>query len=369
MTPHTTTSWLPAWLFPSTAITGLLLVILYALGILGGGEKIAPGHTPPVKLSLPANAQLFTVTQTRLEQFTTWQGTVRSRTWVALAPKFPARLLGIEGQPGDHVQQGALLISLDDRDLRAAYQAAQAAFTAAHANAVQADQEAQRITELFTKQAATKQHYQAVLAQAQASAALANQAQSAAKQSAVLLGENKLYAPFAGVIGERLIEPGTLVMPNQTVLTLFKADDLRLEVAISQQCASSVQVGLSVTIHSDIEQALQGRVDEISPQTDPDTRTRMIKISLPASQYIQQGQLAWVELSCDHQHAASASQSMLIPRAAIIQYGQLQAVTIVRDQHTEIRHIRTGKQFNEQYEVLSGLHEGETILVNNGLQP
>jgi len=369
MTPHTSSSWLPTWLFPSTAITGLVLVILFALGIIGGGKKIAPGQTSQINTELPATAQRFTITHTMLAPLTTWQGTVRSRMWVALAPKYPARLLRIDGQPGDYVPQGALLISLDDRDLRAAYQAALAAFTAARAQSVQAQQEAQRITELFSKQAATQQHYQAVIAQAQASAALAKQAENAAKQSAVLLEENKLYAPFAGVIGERLIEPGSLVMPNQTVLTLFKANDLRVEVAVSPLCAASIQKGSTVVIHSDTEQALQGHVDEISPQTDPDTRTRKIKISLPSSQHLQHGQLAWVDLACTQQQVNSASQSMLIPRAAIIQYGQLQAVKVVRDQHTEIRHIRTGKQLNDHYEVLSGLHEGETILVNNGLQP
>jgi chorismate synthase len=79
---------------------------------------------------------------------------------------------------------------------------------------------------------------------------------------------------------------------------------------------------------------------------------------------LQRGQFGWLELSCE-----AAQQVLMIPATAIVQYGQLQAVNIVEGQQLHTRHIRTGKQQGTQVEVLSGLHEGDTILSNAGLQP
>ena len=61
-------------------------------------------------------------------------------------------------------------------------------------------------------------------------------------------------------------------------------------------------------------------------------------------------------------------QAILIPLAAVIHYGQLQAVKVVEGQRVHTRHIRTGKQYGEQIEVLSGLRDGDVILLNSGMK-
>jgi membrane fusion protein (multidrug efflux system) len=362
MTDHTTSSNLPKWLIPTAAISGLLLVILFALGFLGGGDKIASGTTPNSGQTIPNNAQTFKVTRQAAANALSWQGTVRSRIAVKIAPKLNARILEIPVHPGQRVKKGSVLARLDDRDLRAASNAARAAQAAAGAQAAQAQAEEKRIIDLYKKQAATRQNYDAVLAQAQAARAMANQAASSAEQSQVLLGENVLYAPFDGIIGERLQEPGDMGLPNQPIVTLLKPDDLRLEAAISSHCAETIQLGMSVTVRIDaLHQTLTGKVDEIAPETDPQTRSQAIKVSLPKIQGLQHGQFGWLELACQNDQYA-----LLIPSSAILHYGQLQAVKVVEGKQWHSRHIRTGKVYGEQVEVLSGLHEGETILPQGG---
>ena len=55
---------------------------------------------------------------------------------------------------------------------------------------------------------------------------------------------------------------------------------------------------------------------------------------------------------------------LLVPASAIIHYGQLEAVQVLENSLMHTRHIRTGKQVGEQFQVLSGLHAGETIVIN-----
>lgn len=365
MTDHSSGFGTPKWLIPTAAITTLLLVILFALGVLGGAGKTEPGNTPSSGPALPSGAQTLKIGLQSAANALSWQGTVQSRLAVKIAPKLNARIVEIPVHPGDKLKKGDIIAKLDDRDLRAAYNAASAAQAAAQAQAAQANADEKRIVDLYNKQAATRQNYDAVLAQAQAARAMANQAASAAQQSKVMLGENVLYAPFDGVVGERLQEPGDMGLPNQPIISFHKPDDLRLEAAIASHCAAGVKLGMPVTVRIDaIHQSLNGTIDEITPEIDPQTRTQQIKVKLPLVDGLQHGQFGWLELGCQ-----ARQQSLLIPATAVVHYGQLQAVKVVEGRQVHIRHIRTGKRYGDNLEVLSGLHEGEIILSNGGLLP
>ena len=86
----------------------------------------------------------------------------------------------------------------------------------------------------------------------------------------------------------------------------------------------------------------------------------MLKAALPVTEGLRPGQFAWLDQSC------SAQQSQLmIPQQAVLHFGQLEAVNVVQGQVLLTRHIRTGGQQGEQVVVLSGLQEGETILLNH----
>jgi multidrug efflux pump subunit AcrA (membrane-fusion protein) len=122
---------------------------------------------------------------------------------------------------------------------------------------------------------------------------------------------------------------------------------------------------MSVNVRVDaIWQTLTGSVDEISPEIDPQTRTQQIKVRLPKVNGLQQGQFASLELGCQ-----ADQQAIVIPKSSIVHYGQLQAVRVVDGQRLHIRHIRTGKDYGNQVQVLSGLHEGDTIMIEGGLKP
>lgn len=365
MTYDIVNSNLPKWLIPVASISALLLVILFALGILGGEDKTEPGTTILGDRALPAGADILKIGSQATAGTLSWQGKVWSRLAVKIAPKLNARIVEIPAHPGDKLKKGDVIAKLDDRDLRAAYDAANAALAAAQAQASQANVEEKRIIDLYEKQAATRQNYDAVLAQAKAARAMAGQAAGAAQQAKVMLGENVLYAPFDGVVGERLQEPGDMALPNQAVVTFHKPDDLRLEAAIASHCVSQIKLGMNLKVRIDAtQQALTGTLDEINPEIDPQTRTQEIKVKLPSAEGLMHGQFGWLELSCQ-----AAQQTLLIPSSAVIRYGQLEAVKVIEGTQLKTRHIRTGKRYGEQLEVLSGLKDGESILANGGLLP
>lgn len=356
---------IPKWLIPAAAISTLLLVIFVALGIVGGADKTEPGTVATLGQPLPNGAKTFKISQQLTANTLSWQGKVQSRSFARLAPKLNTRIVEISVHAGDKVKKGDVIARLDDRDLRAAYNAAAAGEAAAQAQAAQAHAEENRIIDLFNKQAATRQNYDAVLAQAKAARAMANQAAGGTQQAKVMLGENLLYAPFDGVIGERLQEPGDMGQPNQPIATLYDPSDLRLEASIASHCATPISLNMTVKVRFDsLQQSVTSTIDEIAPELDPQTHSQLIKVKLPTVPGLRHGQFGWLELSCQ-----ADRETLLIPSSAVMNYGQLQAVKVIENGHLQTRHIRTGKQYAEQVEVLTGLHDGETILADSGLTP
>ena len=110
------------------------------------------------------------------------------------------------------------------------------------------------------------------------------------------MGENTLKAPFAGIITERLKEPGDMGMPGHAVVIRQKADDLRLEVTLPSACAGRIKIGMEVDVRIDSANGrFKARIDEIVPEIDQDTRSQLVKAVLPGRTGLRHGQFAWLE--------------------------------------------------------------------------
>jgi len=81
---------------------------------------------------------------------------------------------------------------------------------------------------------------------------------------------------------------------------------------------------------------------------------------LPATEGLQPGQYGWLEQAC------SQHEALLIPSNAVLHIGQLEVVKVLVEGKPVMRHVRIGKTYEEQVEVLSGLHAGETVLISTG---
>jgi len=173
------------------------------------------------------------------------------------------------------------------------------------------------------------------------------------------VADTLLLAPFDGVVVKRLKEPGDMGLPGVAVVTLQTPQGLRLEADVPSTCAGRYSIGMDVTVRIDtLGLTVSAQIDEISPEIDPQTRTQLIKLALPASEGLQPGYFGWLEQACG-QHEA-----LLIPTSAVQHIGQLEVVKVLSEGRQLMRHIRTGKTFGDQIEVISGLHAGETVITN-----
>ncbi len=341
----------------SIAVLALILLLMYMQGSFV--SKVPPGLSPQTSDTNMHKGQTAIVEKKRVDDMFTWPGTVKSRTVANIAPRMTARIIEIKVNAGDKVRKGDVIARLDERDIRAQENAALAALAGANAQANRAKADEQRIRSLYSKEAATREKFDAVVAQAKETQAAVNQATSTVSEIRSHLADTLLLAPFDGVVVKRLQEPGDMGLPGVPVVTLQTPKGLRLEANVPSTCAGLYRTGMAVTVRIDaLGQTTPGQIDEISPEVDPQTRTQLIKIALPAIEGLQPGFFGWLEQACD-QH-----ETLLIPASAVQHIGQLEVVQVLSEGRPVMRHIRTAKTFGDQIEVVSGLHAGETVITH-----
>jgi RND family efflux transporter MFP subunit len=276
-----------------------------------------------------------------------------------IAAKVPGRILEIAVKAGDTVTAGQVLAHLDERELQAKLNQARAAQAAAEAQAASAGADARRMQNLFDREAATRQMLDSTLAASRSAAARVAEARAAVVAAESVAGETVLRAPFGGAVVKRFMDPGDMALPGQPVLTLQSEQALRVEAAVPESCARLLKEGqeLSARIGRATQPAL---IEEIAPAADPQTRTVLIKAALESRSNTQPGAFAWLEQACGH-HSA-----LLIPESAVSRAGQLESVRVVRDGQARLRHVRTGKAHEGLVEILSGLNEGDVVLLGEG---
>lgn len=200
----------------------------------------------------------------------------------------------------------------------------------------------------------------------------ANQASQAASRANIeRLTELKrfghLIAPFSGVVTARNIDVGALVSPTvgtgaRPLFSLVQVDTMRVVTSIPQNAAPGVKEGQTAEIF--VQElggaSFRGKVTRTAQSLDLATRTLLTEIQvLNGDRRLLPGMFAQVRLELERgQRSLLISANTLIPRSTGIM------VAVVRDGKVHITKITLGRDFGQEVEVLSGLSEGDKLVVN-----
>jgi multidrug efflux pump subunit AcrA (membrane-fusion protein) len=217
---------------------------------------------------------------------------------------------------GDHVKQGEVLAVIEDPELQAQHDKAQAAVQQTQADievakrqlaAMQADLTLQQVTlkrqqQLFAGKASTAQTLDEARAKEGVSSAnleggrarikLAEANFEAAKAEAkrlhALLQYDKIVAPYDCVVTRRLVNPGDLVQAatstrTSPLFTCQETDIVRVFADAPEASAAGIHPGLpaEVKLYGEAPLTVRGTVTRIATALDPTTRTMRVEIDLP----------------------------------------------------------------------------------------
>jgi RND family efflux transporter MFP subunit len=315
-------------------------------------------------------------------------GSLRGRTSATIASRTMAPVRAVLVRPGDRVTAGQPLVLLDDRDVSAAARQARAYSTGAARglDASLAEQQAAdaalalakathaRIAALYQRKSATAQEFDEAVAGLRAAEtrvmrAAAGAAEAEANVEGARAGRDaadvaasftRIVAPFAGVVTEKLVEPGNLVAPGTPLLRLEDTTSFKLEVRLDESRAAWVAPDTPVRVVVDGPQNdrdVQGRVFEIGRAMEADSRAFLVTIALPASTTLRPGMFARAYLP------GPSRRTLRVPDSAVVRRGQLTSVFVVDAGKARLRLVSTGRSSSAHTDVLAGLSEGEVLVV------
>jgi membrane fusion protein, multidrug efflux system len=319
-------------------------------------------------------------------------GTVRARTSAVISARVPGYVQDLKVKAGDTVRAGQTLVVLQSQDLdaqvaraKAAQQAAGSGITeaekaraAAESNAQLAATTLQRYKTLLDKKSVSQQEFDEVEARYKGAAAnleMANaaiqrvrageqQAQAEVKAAEVMRGYSVLAAPFSGVVTEKRVEPGSLAMPGQPLLVLEQGGDFRLEATVEEARIAAIKLGDPVRVSIESMSEIQGRVSEMVPAVDAASRAFLVKIDLPHPKSPADARLLRSGLFGRATFAHGSRKAIAVPENNVRSYGQLTSVYVVADGLARQRLVTLGARSGDQVEILSGLSEGDRLVVS-----
>jgi len=176
-----------------------------------------------------------------------------------------------------------------------------------------------------------------------------------------------IRAPIAGTVVEKLITPGELLQAGTTAC--FTIADLSRVWVLAQvfgSDVSSIALGDPAEVVTGIEaKTLPGKVDNISPLVDPDTRAVVVRVVVDNPGKFLKKQMYVHALI----QASEESTGLLVPVSAILRDDEkLPFVYVAQSDGSFAReHVTLGYRAGDQYEIAAGLTTGEQIVVEGGI--
>lgn len=336
-----------------------LAAVLVAAGLTSAcGADVAPAPAArPVLVVRPGAAA---------EAPASYAGEIRAREEAALSFRVGGNLVERRADVGDHVRAGQVLAVLDAGDLQAQARAAEAQLAAAQADYGRARADQARFAALGEDRLVSRSTIDAQNAAATAARGQVDAARAALEVARNQSGYTQLRAPRSGVIAARHVEAGQVVAAGQPVFTLAADGAREVEFAVGEGAVDAIRPGAPVQVElwSRPGRRWPGRVREIAPAADPDSRTFAVRASLDAPEgTFDLGQSARV-----HPAANGVSEPLAVPLSAVQRDGGSAAVFVVDPATSTLRlqPVRLGAYGEERVPVLHGLAADAWVVAAGG---
>jgi len=356
-------------------IAGLVLVAALSVPVW----RAVSAHAKPQIASAPVieaiPVPVARVTRQDLYNEVTFPAEFRPYVEVELHAKVSGYVREMKVDFGDRVKAGQLLATLEVPELHdelhnaiATRQKAEADYTNAHL--------------IYQRLAAVNKDHPNLVAQQDLDTAEANDRTTTAAIAATkanvekyqtMVDYTRITAPFDGVVTKRYADPGALIQAGTASdtqsLPLVRVSDnylLRLDFPVDQAYVKDTHVGDSVEVRVESlgGKTFTGKITRSTLKVNEDTRTMMTEIEVPNPNLeVVPGMYCRVVLKVQRH-----PQTLTIPIEAMPP-GYTNSVYVVnRQNQIEERPVQTGLETPTEFEVTSGLEEGELVLMGSRSQ-
>ena len=177
------------------------------------------------------------------------------------------------------------------------------------------------------------------------------------------LTDSRLLAPFSGAVQQRRANLGEYLAAGAPVLTLVKLTPLRLRLDVPEREALNVREGQAVAVRTEgATDAWPGRIVRLSPAIEEANRSLIVEAEVDNSKgLLRPGSFARAEIQTE-----SGGDSLVVPASALVLFAGIEKVVTVREGKALERPVTTGRHAGDAVEILSGLEQGEPVVVKPG---
>ena len=336
------------------SIVGVLVLV----GGLGGIKFLQIGRMSAQALQTPPPETVTTAVARRQiwESLLPAVGSLQAVQGVTVEAELAGKVAQIAFEPGTKVRAGDLLVKQDTSLEEAQLRAAEAAATLAKNNL-------ERTKELFTKNTISKSEWDNAETQFK---------QAVAQGDAIraTIAKKNIRAPFAGLLGIRLVNLGEFLHEGDAIVSLQALDPIFVNFLLPQQELAKIALGLTVRVTTDAlpGEVIEGTITAINPQVDAATRNIRIQATVANSrEQLRPGMFAEVAVVL-----SDRNEVLAIPATSVLYAPYGDSVFVVEEKKSEktgepvktVRQqfARLGEKQGDFVSVVSGVKENESVV-------
>ncbi len=178
--------------------------------------------------------------------------------------------------------------------------------------------------------------------------------------------DTRLRSPISGVVASKdeVATVGATVAPGARVARIIDTSSFRVTVGVGEREVGLVESGAAVKVYVPAalgEDFVEGTVAAVAAGADPSTGSFPVVVAFRNgfSGRVKSGMVATVSIA-----ARKTEPAVVIPSAALVRRGSDFAVFVDRDGTAEVRPVTLGRRSGVRAEVLSGLAEGEKLIIS-----
>jgi RND family efflux transporter MFP subunit len=297
-----------------------------------------------------------------ISRVVTTSGSIDALRSTAIGPAVPGRLIHVFVHVGDEVLFGAPLFQIDPGPYSIAMQEAEAGLAVARAEVDQATEEAARTRKLAAKQMVSAQDHRRAVTRVAVAKARLKQAEARVAGAKLDLNRTLVLMPYDGSVVERKAHEGLMatVRPNTHVVVVQESGALEAVLDVPEASHISVQPGDRVRLWvEESTEPLESEVRAVNRKIDSRTRTYAVRVPVSdPSGTIKAGAFVRAEITPEPRQAA-----LLLDRSAVTRQEGEAFVFRVAAGRAERRAVRVGMVAPGDVEILSGLSEGDEVVV------
>jgi len=347
----------------------LILALLLAAGLAayawkarqpaGPAKALAPAAAPAIEL---APGDLVTAAQVELSTQLVISGGLRAVQSAYVKAKVATEIQTLTVREGDRVSAGQLLGTLDATEFQWRLRQAEDQAAAAQAQLDIAQRTLDNNKALVDQGFISRNALDTSASSAASARASLQAARATAEIARKAVNDSSIRAPIAGLVSQRLVQPGERVALDARLLEIVDLSRIELEAAVASEDVPALRVGQAARVQVDgLADTLPARVARINPSASTTSRSVMSYLELqagPATAALRQGLFAHATIDLQRK------TTLVVPESAL-RFDQAKPYVLVLEAgQAEQRRVTTGVRGTA---LLDGRREA-AVEITQGLQ-